>query len=66
MNVVQAPSSPCCSKYSSRLEGTLKPTQFETVLWVGCQPSAQAAQNPIHGIGHLQGWGKLQASPTGQ
>ena len=25
-------------------------------LWAGCPP-AQAAQGPIHGLGHLQGWG---------
>jgi len=49
------------SRYSSviewlRLKDTLKPTY--PLLWVGCLPPDQAAQDPIQpGSEHLQGWG---------
>lgn len=39
-----------------RLEGTLKPTQSNPLLWAGCHPPYQAAQYPIQpGFEHLQG-----------
>jgi len=34
----------------------LKDPQPHFLPWVGCSSPAQAAQGPIHGLGHLQGW----------
>jgi len=39
------------------LKGTLEITEFQHLPWVGCPPAAQAAQGPICGLGHPQGWG---------
>ena len=39
------------------LEGTLKTIPFNPLLWAGCHPPDQAAQNPIQpGLERLQGW----------
>ena len=44
-----------------RLEGTLKPIQFQSLPWVGCPTPDEVAQVPIYGLGHLQGWGTHSA-----
>lgn len=37
------------------VEGTIRIFQPQALLWAGC-PQQHAAQCPIHGFGHLQGW----------
>jgi len=40
------------------LEGNLKPSHFQPLLWAGCQPPDQAAQGPVPpGLECLQIWG---------